>query len=147
MSFTPSPEHSERVLDWYVSGYGTTLDLYAHNYSQLFCPAKVIFAGVDVLLLVRILLLHTFARVVVTQKCQAARDVRASKASLIDVFECMENFFHRLEVYTKVEPTIEMMELIMRIMVEVLTILAIATKEINQSRTSEIPIYGYIAVD
>jgi hypothetical protein len=49
----------------------------------------------------------------------------------------MENFFLRLQVYTEVAPTPEMMDMIMKIMVEVLTVLAIATKEINQSRTSE----------
>ena len=50
----------------------------------------------------------------------------------------MENFFQRLEVYTEVAPMPEMMDIIMKIMVEVLTILAIATKEIKQGRTSEL---------
>jgi len=49
----------------------------------------------------------------------------------------MENFFQRLEVYTEVAPSPEMMGIIMKIMVEVLAILAIATKEIKQGRTSE----------
>ena len=46
-------------------------------------------------------------------------------------------FFRRLEVYTKVEPTPEMMDMMMQITVEVLFILGIATKEIKQGRTSE----------
>jgi hypothetical protein len=57
----------------------------------------------------------------------------------------MENFFRRLEVYTEVTPTTEMMDIIMKIMVEVVTILGIATKEIRQGRTSELFIYKYIA--
>jgi hypothetical protein len=50
----------------------------------------------------------------------------------------MQNFFQRLEVYTEVAPSPEMMDIIMKIMVEVLAILAIATKEIKQGRTSEL---------
>jgi len=68
---------------------------------------------------------------------QAAKDVRASQDILIDIFERIENFFRRLETYTEVPPTPEMMDIIMKIMVEVLCILAIATKEIKQSRMSE----------
>ena len=56
----------------------------------------------------------------------------------------MEIFFQRLEVYTEVAPSPEMMNIIMKIMVEVLTILAIATKEIKQGRTSESFTYEFI---
>jgi hypothetical protein len=64
-------------------------------------------------------------------------DVRASQDTLIDIFERMENFFQRLEIYTNVSPTLEMMGIIEKILVEVLSILAIATKEMKQGRTSE----------
>ena len=64
-------------------------------------------------------------------------DVRASQDTLIDVFERVENIFRRLETYAEVTPTAEMMDIIMKIMVEVLSILAIATKETKQGRTSE----------
>ncbi|KAF8486298.1 hypothetical protein DFH94DRAFT_678993 [Russula ochroleuca] len=84
----------------------------------VFSPAKVIFAGFGVLL-------------------STARDVRASQDTLIDIFERMENFFQRLEIYTEVSPTPEMIDIIMKIMVEVLSILGIATKEMKQGRTSE----------
>ena len=68
---------------------------------------------------------------------QAAKDVRAGQDTLIDVFERVENFFRRLETYAEGPPTAEMMDIIMKIMVEVLSILAIATKETKQGRTSE----------
>jgi hypothetical protein len=68
---------------------------------------------------------------------QAAKDVRADQDILVDIFERVENFFRRLEVYTNVPPTTEMMEMIVQIMVEVLSILGIAMKEIKQSRMSE----------
>ena len=46
-------------------------------------------------------------------------------------------FFRRLDVYTQVPRTNEMMDLIIQIMVEVLCILGIATKEIKQGRMSK----------
>ena len=48
----------------------------------------------------------------------------------------MEYFFKRLEVYIKVRPTAAMRDIIVKIMVEVITILGIVTKEIRQGRTS-----------
>jgi len=67
----------------------------------------------------------------------AAKDVHASEDTLINAFERIEIFFRRLESYTEVPPTAEMMNITMKIMVEVLSILAIATKEIKQGRMSE----------
>ncbi|KAH9028689.1 hypothetical protein EDB85DRAFT_1595806 [Lactarius pseudohatsudake] len=81
----------------------------------IFSPAKVISAGVGVLLL-------------------AAKDVDASQEALADLFERIENFFKRLESYTEVPPTDAMSDMIVKIMVEVLNIFAIATKEMKQGR-------------
>ena len=64
-------------------------------------------------------------------------DVRASQETLIDIFERMENFFLRIEIYTNVSQTPEMIDMIVKVMVEMLSILAIATKELKESRTSE----------
>ena len=55
----------------------------------------------------------------------------------MDIFERIKMFFRRLEVYTTVEPTTQMMEMMVQITVEVLSIVGIATKELKQSRTSE----------
>ena len=68
---------------------------------------------------------------------QTAKNVRASQDSLLDVFERIEMFFRRLETYTEVPLTTEMMDIIIQIVVEVISILGIATKEIKQGRTSE----------
>ena len=72
-----------------------------------------------------------------TYVAQAAKDVRAGQDTLIDIFERIESFFRRLEVYTEVPLTPEMTDIIIQIMVEVLSILGVATKEIKQGRTSE----------
>ena len=55
---------------------------------------------------------------------------------LVDVFVRIESFFKRLESYTEVRPTDAMTDVIVKIMIEVLSILAIATKEIKQGRSS-----------
>jgi hypothetical protein len=56
---------------------------------------------------------------------------------LTDLFSRIENFFKRLESYTEKPPTPAMTDVIVKIMIEVLSILAIATKEIKQGRSSE----------
>ena len=70
---------------------------------------------------------------------QAVKDVNAAQEALIDIFERIENFFKRLETYTEVPPTTAMTDIIVKIMVEILNVFAIATKEIRQGRTSELP--------
>ena len=56
---------------------------------------------------------------------------------LIGIFECIESYFQRLQVYTEVSLTMEMMDVIIQIIVVALSILGIATKELKQGRTSE----------
>jgi hypothetical protein len=68
---------------------------------------------------------------------QAAKDVRGDRDTLVDVFERVESFFRRLEIYTEVPPTTEMTDTIVQIMVEVISVLGIATKDIKQGRMSE----------
>ena len=103
----------------------------------MFSPAKVIFAGAGVLLSV-----STFPDTVTIVRrsdalgSQAAKDVSQSQDVLVDIFERIENFFKRLETYAEVPPTVAMTDIIVKIMVEVLNIFAISTKEIKQGRTS-----------
>jgi hypothetical protein len=92
---------------------------------------------------VRILILTTFAWAIVTSRYQAAKDVSGSQYTLIDILERMEILFQRVEAYTEIAPTKEMTNIIMKIMVEALTILGIATKEIKQGRASELSMYKY----
>ena len=68
---------------------------------------------------------------------QAAKDVVASRDVIADIFERIESFFRRLETYTEVPTTEAMRDTIVKIMVEVLGIFAIVTKEIKQGRASE----------
>ena len=67
-----------------------------------------------------------------------------SQDTLADLFERIENFFKRLETYTEVPPTAAMTDIIVKIMVEVLNIFAISTKEIKQGWTSTSVAAGYL---
>ena len=55
--------------------------------------------------------------------------------------------FRRLEIYTEAPSTMEMMEMTTQMMVEVISILGIATKEIRQGRISKYMLYKYKIVD
>ena len=54
----------------------------------------------------------------------------------MDLFGRLEYFFQRLEKYIEIRPTAAMTDIIAKIMVEVLSILGIVTKEVGQGRTS-----------
>ncbi|KAH9170741.1 hypothetical protein EDB89DRAFT_1251142 [Lactarius sanguifluus] len=81
----------------------------------IFPPSNAIFAGIGVLL----------------------QDVRAGQNAVVDLFGRLEYFFKRLEKYIEVRPTVAMADIIVKIMVEVLSILGIVTKEIAQGRTKK----------
>ncbi|KAH9052612.1 ankyrin repeat-containing domain protein [Lactarius vividus] len=80
-----------------------------------FEPANAIFSGVDVL----------FA---------AASGVSSSYDALVELFECLANFLKRLRIYTDLPLTPSMTEISIKIMVELLSVLALATKQIKQGR-------------
>ena len=93
--------------------------------------------GIGILFLVRISPNRFFGGVFNYKVCQAAKDVGASEEALSDLFDRIENFFKRLESYTEVPPTNAMTDIIVKIMVEVLNIFAIATKDMKHGRASE----------
>ena len=56
---------------------------------------------------------------------------------LIDLFERIESFFKRLESYTELKLSEEMTDMMVKILLEVLSVLAIVTVEIKQRRQSK----------
>ena len=56
---------------------------------------------------------------------------------LVDLLEAIEHFHKLLDIYTEVPPTSVLDELAVKIMVELLSTLALATKELKQGRSSE----------
>jgi hypothetical protein len=71
---------------------------------------------------------------------QAASGVTASYDALADLFECVANFLGRFHIYTeKISLPQTMSDIMVKIMVEVLSVLALATKQIKQGRFSKWP--------
>ena len=58
----------------------------------------------------------------------------------MDLFEHIENFFKRLGVYNQISLTTEMAEVLVKIVIELLSILSIATKEVKRPLASEFPL-------
>ena len=98
----------------------------------------MIFAGIGVLLLVSVLRVSLPQTYFDINGFQAAKDASASQGKLTEIFNRIERFFGRLEIYTGITPTAAMKDIIVGIMVEVLSILAIATKEVKRGRLSEL---------
>jgi hypothetical protein len=63
--------------------------------------------------------------------------VSASNDVLSDIFVRIEDFFKRFKIYSRSFVNAELAEVLVKIVVKVLNILSIATKEIEQSRASE----------
>ncbi|KAH9988255.1 hypothetical protein BJV74DRAFT_466417 [Russula compacta] len=80
-----------------------------------FQPTNTILTGIDVLL-------------------TAALGVSASYDALVDLFDCVANFLKRLRIYTEITLDPTMTHILVTIMVEVLFVLALATKQIKQGR-------------
>ncbi|KAH8986544.1 hypothetical protein EDB86DRAFT_3105350 [Lactarius hatsudake] len=58
---------------------------------------------------------------------QVIKDIGASYDAILDLFEFSENFLRYLDIYTKIPPTSAMTEIVVKIQVELLATLAIAT--------------------
>ena len=68
---------------------------------------------------------------------QAAKGVISSFDALVDLLESIEYFLKRLDIYTRIPATPAMDEIVVKILVELLTTLALATRELKQGRSSE----------
>ena len=78
---------------------------------------------------------------------QAAKNYRANQSALLGIFERLEYFFQRLEMYTPSALDQNMEDTVTKIMVEVLNIIGIATKEIKQGQISTSFLYEEVTVD
>ncbi|KAH9010288.1 hypothetical protein EDB84DRAFT_1570636 [Lactarius hengduanensis] len=114
-----SQNGDERLTKWLtptvniLTAFSSTL---GEGVSTVFPPTKIIFSAIGILLV-------------------AAKDTAASRDVLIELFDKIESFFVRIQTYTEVPPTTEMINVMGKIMAEVLSILAIMTKEMKQGRT------------
>ena len=87
---------------------------------RLFPPSNAIFARIGVLLLVSDLHVSLVQPILTRMASQAAKDAGVSQDKLIELFNRIERFFRRLEIYTCMTPTTAMTDMVIEIMVEVL---------------------------
>jgi hypothetical protein len=70
-----------------------------------------------------------------TQILKAAKGVSTSYDALVELFECFEHYLGRLKVLTEIPSAVG--EIMIKIMAELLEVLALATQQIKQGRFSE----------
>jgi hypothetical protein len=65
--------------------------------------------------------------------------MRASYDSLVDLFASFENFLSRLSIYAEIPPqaTPALTNVLVKIIVELISTVALATKQVKQGRFSE----------
>ena len=78
---------------------------------------------------------------------KAVKGVIDSYDLLADLLESIETFLRRLEIYTKITPTVAMTEIVVKILVELLSTLALATKQIREGKPSKPVFDGVILPD
>ena len=95
------------------------------------------FTSIDVLLAVCPLIVLFYRVSPEVTSCQAASGITSSYDALLELFECLGRFLERLEIYMTIPQTSIMTDIIVKIMVELLSVLALATKQIKQGRFSK----------
>ena len=76
------------------------------------------------------------------QVSQAVKNVSTSYDAIVDLFASFENFLSRLSIYTGIPPTQALTTVLVKIIVELLSTLALATKQVRQGRLSEFVLDG-----
>ena len=72
---------------------------------------------------------------VLTRTLKAAKGVSTSYDALVELFECFEHYLSRIKVLTDIPSAVG--EILVKIMVELLEVLALAMQQIKQGRFSE----------
>jgi hypothetical protein len=63
--------------------------------------------------------------------------MRASYDVMVDLFASFDNFLSRLSIYDGIPPTPALTNVLVKIIVELISMLALATKQVKQGRFSE----------
>ena len=103
---------------------------------QQYTIPKAILSGLAILLAVRpILRFHSDYPC--DQMNQSAKGVASILGALVDLLEYFGHFISRLDLYTRIPHTPDMDEIVVKIMLDLLTTLALVTKELKQGQSSE----------
>ena len=68
---------------------------------------------------------------------QSAKGIISNCDALVNVLRSIENFLDRVNVYTRIPHTPAMDEIVVKILVELISTLALVTEELKQRRSSE----------
>ena len=96
----------------------------------------MVFTGIGVLLGVSLLRFEIFWCAFSKHSIQVVKDIIASYETLINLFERTQYFLQRLSCYIMASLTPEMTELLAKILAQVLSVLALSTKEMKDRRIS-----------
>ena len=111
---------------------------YISNFNlQAFPPAKVIQACLAILLDIRAVLQFTCSWPCDVRVIQLAKGIISNCDALVDLLESIEHFLNRLNIYTRIPPTSTMDEIVVKVLVEIVSMLALVTEELKQRRSSE----------
>jgi hypothetical protein len=103
---------------------------------QKISPTKALLAALAILLDVCAILLFMCRYPCDVQVNQAARGVTSSWEPLVELLESVENFLNRLNIYTRIPPTLVIDKMVIKIIAELLSTFALATSELKQGRPS-----------
>ena len=106
-------------------------------YLQIFPPAKAIQACLAILLDVRAVLHFICRWPVDVRVIQTAKGIISNCNALVDLLESIEHFLNRLNIYTRIPPTPAIDEIVAKVLVELISTLALVTGELKQRRSSE----------
>ena len=71
------------------------------------------------------------------QANQEAKGIASSYDTLVDLLELIENFLSRVDICARISPTPATDEVVVKIMAELFSMLALATRELKQGPSSE----------
>ena len=104
---------------------------------QTLPPAKAIHACLAILLDVRAVLQFICRWPGDFRVIQSTKGMISTCDALVDLLESIEYFLNRFIIYTRIPPTPAMDEIVVKVLVEIVSILALATEELKQRQSSE----------
>src|SRR5260221_14099929 len=99
--------------------------------------SKLIPAGLSILLDVCAILQSRCRYPCDTRGNQTAKGIQPSWDAIADLLKSIGRFVGRLNIYTQISLTPSMLEIVVKIMVELISTLALVTEELRQRRSSE----------
>ena len=68
---------------------------------------------------------------------QSAKGIISNCDALVDLLESIEHFLNRLNIYSRISPAPAIDEIVVKVLVELISTLALVTEELKQRKSSE----------